>query len=207
MMRVNTFLILMLLAAASPVLAADLDAVLAGCNDCHGPAGVSTDPDVPTIAGQSAYFLEESMIAYAKEDRACALSEYRHGDAGREPITMCQAAAALDEDMILELSNHYAELPFVRAEQDFDAAAAELGQKVHDRHCERCHSEGGSFRDDDAGILAGQHTEFLRDTIAEYREGTRPMSEKMSKAFEALNDDDFEALLQFYASPLSGGGG
>lgn len=205
MIRVNTFLILILVGTASPVQAADLDAVLSDCNDCHGPAGVSAHPDVPTIAGQSAYFLEESMIAYANEERACERSEYRHGEEGREPITMCEAAAALDKDLIVELAEHYAELPFVRAEQDFDAAAAERGAQVHDRYCERCHSEGGSFRDDDAGILAGQHTEFLRATIAEYREGTRPMSDKMAQAFESLSDDDFEALLQFYASPSSGG--
>jgi sulfide dehydrogenase cytochrome subunit len=205
MMRVNFLLVLMLLLPANSILAADLDAALTDCNDCHGPAGVSVHPDVPTIAGQSAYFLEESMIAYANEDRACESSEYRHGDEGREPVTMCEVAAGLDESLIGELAEHYAELPFARAEQDFDAAAAERGAQIHDRYCERCHSEGGSYRDDDAGILAGQHTAFLRATIAEYRTGTRPMSEKMQKAFEALSDDDFEALLQFYASPLSGG--
>lgn len=145
------------------------------------------------------------MFAYADEERACERSEYRHGVPGREAKTMCEVAAEVDESLFTRLSKYYAELPFVRAEQEFDPDGAELGAKIHDRHCERCHSEGGSFRDDDAGILAGQWTEFLRATMGEYREGTRPMSEKMATAFEALSADDFEALLQFYASPLAGG--
>ncbi len=190
---------------AGHVQAQDLESEIAVCNDCHGPAGISQHPDIPIIAGQSAFFLEDTLLAYAAEERACQKSEFRHGDTERDPVTMCEETARLDESMLVEIAEHYSNLPFVRATQDFDAAQAETGAKIHDRYCERCHSEGGSYRDDDAGILAGQWTEFLRSTIEEYRSGTRPMSAKMASAFEELTEEEFEALLNFYASPMSGG--
>lgn len=204
-MKIKIIVVLLIwLNFCSVLQASDLAEEITRCNDCHGPDGVSQHSDIPTIAGQSAYFLEEAMLAYAAEDRACQASDFRHGDSSREPVTMCEEAARLEEDAIIALSNHYSELPFARAAQEFDPAKAEVGAKIHDRWCERCHSEGGSYRDDDAGILAGQWTDFLRNTTDEYRTGTRPMSDKMAAAFEALNDDEFEALLHFYASPSAG---
>lgn len=61
--------------AAGPALAADPAAgrVLARqCSVCHGKLGVGTDPEVPNLAGQSAYYVEKSLKDYqtgAREDR------------------------------------------------------------------------------------------------------------------------------------------
>ena len=205
-MRSMSFSIgLMWCALASLAAAQDLDSLTAACNDCHGPDGASSHPDVPTIAGQSAFVLEDAMLAYADEARACVSSDYRHGDTTREATTMCAVSAALSEDEIVALAEHYAGLPFVSADQPFDAELAAQGEKIHDRHCDKCHSEGGSYADDDAGILAGQWTEFLRATIEEYQANTRPMSEKMKDKMDLMSDEDFEALLNYWASQGAGG--
>ncbi len=48
------------LALSGPVAGADVDELLAQCEDCHGSGGISSDSDVPTIAGQNAYLYREN---------------------------------------------------------------------------------------------------------------------------------------------------
>jgi len=180
--------------------AADLDSLISDCNDCHGKDGVSTEKDIPIIAGQSYVVLEDALLAFADDSQPCKESEYRHGDTSRAAITMCEIAAGLGEDNIEAISEHYAELPFVAATQSFDEAMVSRGATVHDRNCEKCHSEGGSLADDDAGILAGQWTPYLRSAIDEFMSEERAMSKKMAEKMKRVKAEDFEALLHFYAS-------
>jgi len=180
--------------------AADLDSLIADCNDCHGKDGVSTEKDIPIIAGQSYVVLEDALLVFADDSRPCKESEYRHGDTSRAAVTMCALAARLSEVEIESISEHYAELPFLAATQSFDEALVSRGATVHDRNCEKCHSEGGSLADDDAGILAGQWTPYLRSAIEEFMSEERAMSKKMAEKMKRVKAEDFEALLHFYAS-------
>lgn len=46
------------------------------CTVCHGKTGVANDPEVPNLAGQSAFYLEKSLKDYrsgAREDRRMTL--------------------------------------------------------------------------------------------------------------------------------------
>jgi cytochrome c553 len=116
--------------------AADFDALITDCNDCHGKDGISTDDDIPIIAGQSYVVLEDALIAFADEDKPCKESEYRHGDTTREVVTMCEIAGKLSDDDIAALSDHYAGLPFIMTRQPFDQALVGRGATVHERNCE-----------------------------------------------------------------------
>ena len=194
---ISFFLTLLMLGAAS---ASDIDTLISDCDDCHGKDGISRDDDIPIIAGQSYIVLEDALIAFAADEQPCKESEYRHGDLSRAAITMCKIAAGLSDENIEALSEHYANLPFVAAEQGFDAALADRGATIHERNCEKCHSEGGSLADDDAGILAGQWTPYLRASIDEYLSGERVMSKKMAEKMERVKKEDFDALLHFYAN-------
>ena len=180
--------------------AADLGSLITDCNDCHGKDGVSTEKDIPIIAGQSYVVLEDALLAFADDSQPCKESEYRHGDTSRAAVTMCEISARLGEDEIEAVSEHYAELPFVAATQSFDEAMVSRGATVHDRNCEKCHSEGGSLADDDAGILAGQWTPYLRSAFDEFMSEERAMSKKMAEKMKRVKQEDFEALLHFYAS-------
>lgn len=180
-------------------LAADLETLVKECNECHGPDGVSGHSDVPTIAGQSFLVLEDALLNYADEARKCVASEYYYGDTSRPAVTMCEVAAKLSEDDMADLAELYEALPFVAAKQEFDAALADQGAIIHERHCDRCHSENGSYAGDDAGLLAGQWTPYLRQTTMEFINGERPMPEKMSERMARLDEDDVESLLNFYA--------
>jgi sulfide dehydrogenase cytochrome subunit len=179
---------------------ADLDAVVENCNGCHGDDGVSQWADVPTIAGVSEFVHSDALYIFRDEARPCTESKYRQGDTSRPATTMCAVVADMSDDMIDEVAAYYAAKPFVAAKQDFDAGLAAAGKALHEAECDRCHSEGGSNPEDDAGILAGQQMGYLKDTFAEYRAGEREQPQKMEEKLSALSDDDIKALVNFYAS-------
>lgn len=184
-----------------PIASADVMDDTQTCDSCHGQNGVSTESDVPTIAGFSAFVIEDYMFTYRDDARPCTQSKYRSGDTDRPPTTMCAVAQQLDEDEISEIADYYSAKTFVAAKQDFDAEKAAAGAKIHKRGCEKCHSDGGSYADDDAGILAGQWTPYLQQAFADFGSGDRDMlDEKMAEKFEELDADSITALLHYYAS-------
>ena len=176
------------------------DAVLETCNSCHGDNGVSRWTDMPTIAGLSEFYHADQLYLYRDGERPCSPSEYRQGDTSLEPATMCDVAAELSDEQIDALGAHYAEIAFSPAAQDFDAAMAAKGEAVHERDCRKCHSDGGANPDDDAGILSGQWMGYMRQSFAEYESGERDQPSAMKRKLDALDKDEIEALLHYYAS-------
>lgn len=192
-----SMLVMSLFSAAS---AGDIDALMAGCNDCHGDKGVSKWNDVPTIAGIDAFGHADALFMFRDEERPCSESKYRQGDTSRAPTTMCAIAAKLSDDDIEALGDAYSELPFVPAKQEFDAALAKTGAAVHEEHCDQCHSDGGGNVEDEASILAGQWAGYLEKEFASYMAGDRPQDKKMKEKLDALSADDVKALIHYYAS-------
>jgi sulfide dehydrogenase cytochrome subunit len=113
---------------------------------------------------------------------------------------MCDVTTALNDDDIEAIAEHYAGLEFVPALQKFDATLAEQGAAIHRKECDRCHSDGGSNIDDEAGILAGQWMGYMRTAFAQYASGDRPQDKKMKEKMDPLSAEDVEALLNYYAS-------
>ena len=183
-----------------PVVAAELDMIIHTCNDCHGENGASQWDDMPTIGGMDAFTQADALYVYRDQERACVESAYRLGDTDRAATTMCAVAAELSDDDIEAIAEHFAALTFVPAVQEFDAALAAAGAAVHKQECDRCHSEGGSSAEDEAGILAGQWMGYLRTSFAQYAADERPQDKKMREKMENLNADDIEALVHYYAS-------
>lgn len=200
-MKRNFFFILSVLMIGFPAMAlADTDAMMQDCNGCHGDNGVSQWSDVPTIAGLAEFVHVDALYIYQDEARPCAESEYRQGDTSRAATTMCAIAAELSEDDIDAIAAAYAGLPYVKATQDFDADLAAAGQALHDEHCDRCHSEAGTNAEDEAGMLGGQQMGFLRDTFAQYNDGSREQPGKMKQKMDLLSAEDNEALINYYGS-------
>jgi len=200
-MKRHFFFVLSILMIGFPALAsADTDAMMQDCNGCHGDNGVSQSSDVPTIAGLAEFVHVDALYIYQDEARPCAESKYRHGDTSRAATTMCAVAAELSEDDIDALAAAYAELPYVKATQDFDAALAATGKGIHDEQCDRCHSDEGTNPDDEAGMLGGQQMGYLRNMFAQYADGSREQPGKMKEKLDALSADDVEALVHYYGS-------
>lgn len=200
-MKRKIFFVLSALTLGIPALAsADVDALMQNCNGCHGDNGVSQWSDVPTIAGLAEFVHVDALFIYQDEARPCKESEYRQGDTSRPATTMCAIAAELSEDDIDALAAAYAELPYVKAKQDFDADLAAAGKAIHDQNCDRCHSDEGTNPEDEAGMLGGQQMGYLRHNFAVYADGSREQPGKMQEKLDALSADDVEALVHYYGS-------
>jgi cytochrome subunit of sulfide dehydrogenase len=88
----------------------------------------------------------------------------------------------------------------VRTPQKFDAELAKKGKMLHDKLCEKCHSEGGSVASDDLGILAGQKMAYLEEQFKFFKEGKRPIDKKMKPKMEELDKAGLEAVVNYYGS-------
>ena len=189
-----------LMLALPGLASADVDALMQGCNDCHGDNGVSQWSDVPSIAGLPEFVHSDQLYTWQDSGRPCVKSEFRQGDTSRPAASMCDAVADLSEDDIDGIAAAYAALPWTPAAQEFDADLAAAGKALHDQNCERCHSDGGMNPDDEASMLGGQQMGYLRNAFGQFNDGSREQPSKMKEKLDALSADDLEALVHFYGS-------
>jgi len=192
-------LLLLIIALSGPVSSAELEALAEDCDGCHGPQGVSSDSDMPTIAGQLARYLNASMKSYQNWGRPCVKSAYRHGDTARPATNMCKIAEGLTVDEIEALGQYYEAQEFIAAEQVFDEAKAAAGATLHEEYCETCHKQGGSVAAR-GPRLAGQWAPYLRVAIRQALSGEHLVPPVMENRLLDFNADNINALMNFYAS-------
>ena len=199
MIFVRMTLLALVLGVPGAAYAVDVAELAAGCDSCHGPNGVSSNNDVPTIAGQTDKYLSGTLESFQVWGRPCIKSKYRHGDTSRPKTDMCKISGGLAAEDIAALSAHYSGLPFVAAKQEFDASLAATGAQLHEQACQRCHDQGGSV----AGIgprLAGQWTPYLKAALKFVPTGEHQVPAMMENAVEKFSPADINALMNFYAS-------
>ena len=160
------------------------------CAACHGPQGSSQGPATPSIAGISMDYFIDAMEAFQEDERPATV--------------MNRIARGYSEQQIELMAKYFASQPMIVTAQPFDGALAKKGAALHKTHCEKCHEDGGRSSDDDAGILAGQKTPYLRYTMQDIIEGKREVPVKMQKKLEKVHTQagvaGIEQLLNFYAS-------
>jgi sulfide dehydrogenase cytochrome subunit len=188
------------LSLATGAWAADVKKLVDACTECHERDGASRDPNMPNIGGYSEPYLVSSLVAYKNKSRTCPEIEYLHGDKKVKLTDMCRIAKSLSDTDIKKLAQYYAGQRFRRANQDFDPELAKRGQLIHERDCEKCHSQAGSLASDDAGILAGQWTPYLKQQFLAFYSEKRLLAKKMKPKFNKLDKTEIEALLNYYAS-------
>ncbi|WP_089728882.1 c-type cytochrome [Candidatus Thiosymbion oneisti] len=167
--------------------------MLAGtCYGCHGMHGNSLGPASPSIAQMEKTAFVETMQAFKSGDTYGTI--------------MGRIAKGYTDEEIERMAGHFAAQKFVPAKQEFDAAAAKKGVKLHDKYCEKCHEEGGkpiAGEDAEYSLLAGQWVPYLANTMTDFREGRREMPKKMKKKLDKLLKKEGEAGLAainaFYA--------
>lgn len=172
----------------------------ASCAGCHGTDGVSADANVPTIAGASATYLSATLNDYKKKERPCVEVAVSAGDKKGTKSDMCKVAADLSAADIDAVAKAFSAKKFARFKQTPDAALAAKGKAIHEAQCDKCHTEGGSVADDDAGILAGQPAAYLKEQLTDYKSGKRAAPTKMKPKSDALQPADIDALAAYYAS-------
>jgi len=169
---------------AGSLQAADVDsgkARAAACQGCHGAEGVSSSPLWPSLAGQSAAYLEAQ------------LKKFKSGD--RENPVMQPMASGLSDADIQNLAAYFASLPGKSA--GGDASLAKVG-KDKANMCMGCHGEKlqgkGQFPK-----LAGQHPQYLVKQLQDFKSGARKAG-PMNALAQNLSDDDIKALAAYLGS-------
>ncbi len=196
---IQTCLLVWVLVLPGAVFGADLATVTNDCDGCHGAQGVSTDSDVPSIAGQSAAFISDALRSFQQRGRPCQRGPYRHGDTSRPATTMCKISADLPDADIDALGKYYAEQPFVAAKQDFDAARAAAGAQLYEADCKSCHPEQGRVSGR-GPILAGQWVPYLKVAVRQALTGEHLVPPFMEKPLADFSDEKIDALMNFFAS-------
>jgi len=151
------------------------------CNGCHGDNGNSTDPEVPSIAGQDATYL------------ATVISDYASG--ARENETMGNAVKELTQEQIRDVSAYYAgQTPLKLEGIELPLPPEELSQK-----CNRCHGENGFSEDPTKPRLAGQIQAYLEKALADYHNGNRE-STTMHAMAAVLSLSEIKAIAAYFSA-------
>lgn len=172
------------------MMGASASALAYTCMGCHGPDGASSGPGIPTIAGLPEINFVEIMNAYKSGDTYGTI--------------MDRIAKGYTDGEIEAMAKLFAKLPFKPAMQSVDASAVKKGAKLHDKYCEKCHSEGGNLVDDEASIIAGQWKPYLQWSLNDTLAGKRKVEKKMKKKLKTLHqkegDAGVSAVVDYYAS-------
>lgn len=199
----STLLVCVILSGMSysnQATAADVENMVEPCFACHGKGGVSTETEVPSIAGYSEDYFVYSLQMYQKKERPCIEAEYYAGSKKGQKTSMCEIVKGMSEKEFEQMSEYFSDQEFVRSRQTYDAELAQKGEEIHKTKCDECHSKAGGSPEDNAGLLGGQKMDYLREQIKFVKEGKRFTSKKMRLRLEALGDDEMEAVVHYYGS-------
>lgn len=160
------------------------------CVGCHGQNGNSEGPAIPSIAGMSKNYFTDNMTSYR--------------DGSRPSTIMTRIAKAYTDADIAAMADYFAKQKYTPHAQPAKADMVAKGQKLHDKYCEKCHSEKGTVADDDAGYLKGQWKAYVQYNLHDFTTGVREAPEKMAKKLKELQEkegpDAINNLIEFYAS-------
>lgn len=161
------------------------------CAGCHGTYGASNGPSIPTLSGMSSTYLIETMQGYKSGDIPSTI--------------MGRLAKGYSDEEFTLMGEYFSKQKFVAATgQKVDEAKVKKGAKIHDKYCEKCHSESGTLADDDSGYLKGQWKSYLAAQLMDYqnkdRKATKKMAKKMVKMHKKHGPAGVEALIEYYSS-------
>ena len=191
--RRTLFCLPLLLLAPPPASAYDGDAGRGKaeevCVACHGEAGLSEQPTVPSLAGQHNDYI------------VLALYQFRAGH--RPSELMAPMAAPLTNDDLGDLAAYYSALtPWQPEREDSPAAAAAGPALTQKNNCIQCHGPGLAGQDS-VPRIAGQKIEYLKAQLSAFRAGNRgDIDGNMTSAVSQLSDGDIDILAD-YLSGLS----
>jgi cytochrome c553 len=162
--------------------AAETPAQAQTCVACHGSAGVSDNPEWPSLAGQNAAYLELQITAFRDGER-------------KNPPMMPFVANLSDAD-IAELAEFYAGQE-AAATANGDPALVEAGRQLAG-YCSACHGFAGRPATGQWPIIAGQHAPYLEAQLLSFKRGER-IQPLMQAALDKLGEKEFAALAAYYS--------
>lgn len=156
------------------------------CLGCHGVEGYRNaypDYSVPKLEGQTPEYL------------SAALHGYRDGD--RSHLTMHAQASMLSDQDIADIAAYFGAKPLA-AGKGGGASVPKQAQL-----CTTCHGQDGVAIAAMYPSLAGQHGDYIRRALEEYKNGGR--KNPIMKGFAGTLTDEDRAVISAYFSALTPG--
>ena len=197
------FLVSLCLAFASSAFAADMPVgnaehgkeLSTTCATCHGADGKAIAPTYPNLAGQSASYLYNSLVAY------------KQGATGsRNNAIMMGMATPLSEQDMADLAAYFSSLPVTHGQAD--TALVARGEKIYRGGipsmkvpaCSGCHQpDGAGNRLAGFPHLAGQNPDYVVAQLQAFREGQRGggYNGMMHDVSLGMTTDDMKAVASY----------
>jgi cytochrome c553 len=151
------------------------------CTSCHGENGKPIDPTIPTIWGQTEYFLVKQ------------LHDYKSGD--RDNLVMASFAKRLTQADLRPAAAYLSKKTWPAKETPAAAAPAPEGIAV----CQICHQQGfaGGLP---APRLAGQSYEYLVEAMRAFADGDRTNNADMVKIMQEMSPAKREEIAKYISS-------
>src|SRR5260370_40599852 len=143
------------------------------CFACHGPGGNSTDPAMPSLAGQPAQFISMQLFMFREGNR-------------KDPQMSPMASSLSNADMN-ELAAYFSRQKPAAASHDTASGTAAAGRRLAEqRHCVPCHGPA-LLGLQHIPRLAAQPFAYLRTHLPGFTAPTRPAFDRhMTPAAEPL---------------------
>jgi cytochrome c553 len=159
----------------------------AQCVACHGPAGVSQIPSIPSLAAQPKTFIENQLVLI------------REGL--RDVPAMKGSLDGVPDAELVALAAYFSAQPAPPAAKGrVNKASLERGRELaKSALCGTCHLPQYQGRDQ-VPRLASQQEQFLLDVMKEYRDKPGPGRDTvMAAALYGINDAQLKDLAHFFA--------
>jgi len=182
--------------------------IMETCAACHGKTGAGgKDGAYPRLAGLDEDYIIKQLRAFKARDRI-NIPMYPYATERELPPNDIRDIARLLSQ--IELPTSMPELDdsasayqrLLAAQSVFNVPRVdgdiEHGAELFGDECAECHAEDG-WGEGKAPQLAGQHTNYLREQVANFQSGERA-NEDMDGVFEDISARDIEDIFAFLSS-------
>jgi cytochrome c553 len=163
------------------------------CQGCHGEYGISTDPIIPKLAGQYGDYISKQVRNYQSGTRSHQI--------------MNAMAATISDDDLADIAAYFASQNKMEGDGSADNP---IGKEVFlhgdppqlKLACVNCHGVKGKGLHPKLSmfpVIGGQHREYIRRQLVNFREGYRTNSPNgiMNKVAGSLTDTEIESLSDY----------
>lgn len=160
---------------------ANLVATCLGCHGIEGYRNAYPSYRVPKLGGQRGAYLEAALKAYRDGTRP-------------HPTMQAQGGSLTDQD-IEDIVAWIGQAPAATDEVD----AESIGDLEVATACVACHGTGGESVTPAPAVLSGQHADYLRHALNQYKEQERG-NNVMNSFAAGLTEADIREIAAFYSS-------
>lgn len=164
------------------------------CQGCHGEFGVSTEPIIPKLAGQYGNYIAKQV------------SNYQSGIRSHQIMNAMAATLTTDADLA-DVAAYFANQVKMKGN---GSAGDGIGKKLFLHGdpskmrlaCINCHGVRGKGLEPTISmypVIGGQHKEYIRRQLFNFRDGYRTNSPNniMNRIADSLTDEEIESLAEY----------